>query len=148
MDACARPEPEAKPQQDTPPSNEPTTPEIAAPIVEPAPAPHIMRLAGVITTLAGLVYVGGGVRFSFDASDQANQLQRACATGCLGAAVASIDHAGKDADTDAAVLYIVGGAVVATGVTTYLWATLHARGEPPAVTATRGGAVLSASLRF
>jgi tetratricopeptide (TPR) repeat protein len=116
----------------------------------PAPAPGRRGTfyAGVAAAAAGLVVVGTGVYFSFEASDRAHDLELQCATSCDGSAVASIDRAGHDANRNAIISYVAGGAAAAVGVALIAW-SLHTRDEPTAVIVpVPGGAAGSITVRF
>ncbi len=109
---------------------------------------HALVVAGVVTAAVGVAIIGVGIYFSTNAESDAHQLEQACAQGCDGSAVASINQAGKSADHRAIAMDLVGGAAVATGASLYVWTLLHARGEAPIITPTRGGAAISLSARF
>jgi tetratricopeptide (TPR) repeat protein len=104
-----------------------------------------LRLAGIITGIAGVVGVGVGVFFSVDAANQASDLQAACAHGCNAGDVLPIDEAGRNAQTGAIISYLIGGAAIAAGVGMYLYSQ---RVEPVVVTPVPGGATVSTMVRF
>ena len=118
--------------------------------IAPAPAPGRRGTfyAGVAAAAVGLAVVGTGVYFSFQAGDRAHDLELQCATSCDGSAVASIDRAGHDANRDAIISYVAGGAAAAVGVALIAW-SLHASDEPAAVIVpVPGGAAGSITVRF
>lgn len=104
-----------------------------------------LRLAGIVTGIAGVVGVGVGVFFSVDAANQASDLQAACAHGCNAGDVLPIDEAGRNAQTGAIISYVIGGAAIAAGVGLYLYSQ---RVEPVVVTPVPGGATVSTMVRF
>jgi len=114
--------------------------------ITPPPVLGRLRLAGIITGIAGLAVVGGGVYFSFDAAAHAHQLELQCAQGCDAADVASIDRGGKDANQYAIASYVVGGAAITAGVVMVVWGSAHA--QPMIVAPRPGGATVSAIVRF
>ncbi len=128
-------------------------PPVAAAAPPPSSSsPNVLQLTGVGTAALGLLLVGAGVYFSIDASDSASMLEAACAHGCAGADVASLDRTGQESSRDAITTYILGGAALAAGASMFVWATFHAGDEPPAVAPvvapTAGGATVSARVRF
>ncbi|HTR51403.1 MAG TPA: hypothetical protein VMJ10_11895 [Kofleriaceae bacterium] len=137
MDACAKPAPHPQP---LPP---PTT---AAPMDAPAGSHGGLQLAGSLVAAAGLVVTGVAIYYSVQASNRASDLEAACANGCDGSAVASIDRAGQAANRDAIVSYVIGGVAIATGASLFAWARLHA--AEPVVTATPAGATAGVRVRF
>jgi len=79
-------------------------------------------ITGGVAAAIGLGLVGAGIYFSSDGSQRARQLEDACASGCDGASVASIDRAGKRANRYATVSYVAGGLTLAAGATLMVWA--------------------------
>lgn len=132
MDACPKPDP------------------TIIVLTPPAPPPRHprLRLAGIITGVAGLAVIGTGVYFSFDAGNQANKIELACATGCVGSTVAGIDRDGKAANRYAIAAYAIGGGAAASGIAMLVWSLVDAGGEAPIVSPTAGGVAISMRQRF
>jgi tetratricopeptide (TPR) repeat protein len=114
----------------------------------PAPILSSLQIGGIAAAALGAGIVGAGIYFSFQAQNDASQLEAACAGGCTGSSVANIDREGHDANRDAIASYVVGGAVIAAGAGVFLWATFHVPGEPPIVVPVQGGGTVSARVRF
>jgi hypothetical protein len=163
MQGCAKSEPTTTDGDRPASGNQPGAADHAQPAIgddrrvtdneRPKPAaprkfPSTWQLAGIGTAGVGAVLVGVAVYFSIDGSNDASQLQMACAKGCAGSAVASIDQDGQSANRNAMASYVIGGAALAGGAALFLWATVHAHGEAPIVTPTPGGATVSARMRF
>jgi tetratricopeptide (TPR) repeat protein len=107
-----------------------------------------LRWAGAVTAGVGAVLVGVAVYFSVQGANDASQIAASCANGCTGTSVAPIDQDGQAANRTALIGYAIGGAALAAGAGMFLWATLHAGGEPPVVAPVPGGATVSARVRF
>jgi tetratricopeptide (TPR) repeat protein len=120
-----------------------TTPGVAVVVDKPDPN-HDLRVAGIITAIAGGVVLLAGGFFAFDASNQAGDLQAACLHGCNASDVIGIDQAGRNANIAAVIGFAVGGAAVAAGAGLYLWS----RHETVSVAPTSGGAVMTTMVRF
>ncbi len=131
MAACA-----PHPVEPVPPPPPPPTASSSSPVL----------YAGIATAGLGVVLLGAGVYFSVHASDAASDLEAACAHGCSGAGVASIDQSGRNASHNAALTYAFGGAAIAAGTAMVLYATLHT--NDVAITPTASGATISARFQF
>jgi hypothetical protein len=116
------------------------------PVTPPPPAPHTtLKIAGLVTAGVGAALVGAAVYYSFQAADKSRQLEELCAGGCSAADTLALDLSGHDAGRNAVVLYLVGGAALATGAALFGWASLD---EPVAITPLPGGAAVSTRVRF
>ena len=111
-----------------------------------SPRMHRIRLAGIATTGAGALLIGGAVFFTARSIGAANDLERACANECNASEVASIDRRGHSASRNATVLYSFGAGAVAAGVAMIFYTVL--RDERVTVTPSAGGAVVSTMMRF
>lgn len=153
MDDCVRAQDAARPAP--PPSPPPSSPtEPAAQPLPPAPAAaetssgSSLRTLGIVTGIAGVALIGGGVYFSIDAADKASQVTDACASGCNAADVLDLDQQGHDASVNAWILYGVGGAAVAAGVYMFVLGSHDEAAPPITVTPQPGGATVHALVRF
>lgn len=94
----------------------------------------------------GAIVVGGAtggvlaIKFRGDASDAADELDRTCAVSCTPAQATTLEHKQNTANRNALVSAVVGGAVVATGITFIILSRLgRGRSSSTALTPIPGG---------
>jgi hypothetical protein len=131
---------------------------LAAPraaVADPDPPPQQALSRGSLFAIdaavaaGGLVLGGVGIAFSARASSYAAQVERACASGCTAASVASLDSSGRGAQRDALLAYAVSAAALTGAVAMFI--AIERSGPPDVAIApspTIGGAMVSAQVRF
>ncbi len=124
-----------------------TEPALGAPAkTPPSPPPpppagspgHGKRVAGITVASVGLVAIAGGVFFGLQAQSKAQDVE-----GGRGTFDPQLQADGQAADRNAKILFIGGGALVATGVIVYLLGRSHSEVEHVAVVPVSGGGVLA-----
>ena len=123
--------------------SEPTEKRDHTPVMPPPPLPpaspgHGKRVAGVTLASVGLVALAGGVYFGLQAQSKARDV-----AGGGGVFDPQLEADGQADDRNAQILFIGGGALVATGVVVYMLGRSHGEVEHVAIVPTRGGGLLS-----
>jgi tetratricopeptide (TPR) repeat protein len=113
---------------------------------ELSPRHRTLRRAGLITTGAGMLVLGGASFFAVRAVRTESESERCNTNPCAGSRVIDLDRKGQAAERNALVLGVIGAAVVATGATLYLYTRV--RGEYITVTPTGGGGLVTLGHSF
>jgi tetratricopeptide (TPR) repeat protein len=117
-------------------------------VLEPGDGPRsTKRVLGVAAGVAGLVSVGVGVWFTWDARFLARRYDQVCADAtsdqpCDGAVLEDYDRRGRRAEKLAAAGYVVGGVAILGGITLYMLGGNERREPALSVGPTRGGAIV------
>ena len=128
-----QPCPASEPAPPPPPIDTAPTPRVEA---RPAPG-HGKRIAGIVIGSAGVLATAGAVLFALHAQDLAHQVEVGMGT---------FDHQlqddGQAANTNAEILFAVGGAAVVTGVVLYVMGRPHDTVHVAVAPTPHGGTIL------